>query len=397
MLEIGLDSDPYSTFLFAMRSPKTKEKVVGRLRMFFDFIGLPEDQLEARCRLFANKGKDDQAWVFSCIVRYLQSLKERFDRKEITAGTIKNRYQAIKLFCEMSDISVPWKKISRALPKVRKYADDRAPTFDEIRKLTEYPDRRMRAIVSTMVSSGIRVGAWDYLKWKHIIPIERKGHLIAAKIIVYGGEDDEHFSFLSPEAYHELDKWKTFRKMSGENVNEESWVMRNLWNTKKGYSKGLVSIPERLKSEGIRSLIKEALYAQGIRKKLSPGQKRHEFQTDHGFRKLFKTRCEMSGMKPINIEILMNHSCGISDSYYRATEDELLLDYLHAVDHLTIENEQRLKTEIELIKEKSGENDQEKDNRIKALEEQIHGLVQSHKEILDCLKYPNKLAKIASE
>ena len=27
-------------------------------------------------------------------------------------------------------------------------------------------------------------------------------------------------------------------------------------------------------------------------------------------------------MKPINIEILMNHSTGISDSYYRATESE---------------------------------------------------------------------------
>jgi hypothetical protein len=33
-------------------------------------------------------------------------------------------------------------------------------------------------------------------------------------------------------------------------------------------------------------------------------------------------------MKPVNIEILMNHSIGISDSYYRATEIELLDDYL---------------------------------------------------------------------
>jgi len=32
-LEIGLDSDPYSIYLFAIRSPKTKEKVEGRLRM----------------------------------------------------------------------------------------------------------------------------------------------------------------------------------------------------------------------------------------------------------------------------------------------------------------------------------------------------------------------------
>jgi hypothetical protein len=43
----------------------------------------------------------------------------------------------------------------------------------------------------------------------------------------------------------------------------------------------------------------------------------------------------MAGMKPINIEILLNHSTGISDSYYRATEKELMEDYLKAIDFLT--------------------------------------------------------------
>ena len=45
----------------------------------------------------------------------------------------------------------------------------------------------------------------------------------------------------------------------------------------------------------------------------------------------------MAGMRPINIEVLMGHSTGISDSYYRATENELLDDYLKAVDFLTID------------------------------------------------------------
>jgi hypothetical protein len=44
-------------------------------------------------------------------------------------------------------------------------------------------------------------------------------------------------------------------------------------------------------------------------------------------------------MKSINIEILMGHSTGISDSYYRATEEELLEDYLKAVDFLSISTE----------------------------------------------------------
>jgi hypothetical protein len=40
-----------------------------------------------------------------------------------------------------------------------------------------------------------------------------------------------------------------------------------------------------------------------------------------------KTQYEISGMKPINVEIVMGHSVGLSDSYYRATEIELLADY----------------------------------------------------------------------
>jgi integrase len=189
-------TDPYSMFLFAMRSPKTREKCTGRLRMFFDFIGIPGDSMVERSRLFCERAKNNNdnnssEWAFSM---------ERAERKEITAGTVKNYFQVIKLFCEMSDISLPWKRISRGLPKSRKFADDRAPTIEEISKMLEYPDRRIKAIVYTMASSGIRVGAWNYLKWKHIIPIQKNGQTIAAKLIVYAGENDEYFTFISAEA-----------------------------------------------------------------------------------------------------------------------------------------------------------------------------------------------------
>ncbi len=80
---------------------------------------------------------------------------------------------------------------------------------------------------------------------------------------------------------------------------------------------------------------------------MTNGKKRHEFKTDHGFRKWFKTQSEISGMKPINVEKLMGHSVGLSDSYYRATERDLLEDYLKAVtDSLTINNEIKLQIRL---------------------------------------------------
>jgi hypothetical protein len=82
-----------------------------------------------------------------------------------------------------------------------------------------------------MASSGIRVGAWDYLKWGHIVPINKNDRLVAAKMIVYAREPHEYFTFITPEAYFALESWMKFRTTSGESVNVESWVMRNLWNT----------------------------------------------------------------------------------------------------------------------------------------------------------------------
>ena len=64
-----------------------------------------------------------------------------------------------------------------------------------------------------MTSSGIRLGAWNYLKWGHIRPIEKDGkEVVAAKIIVYAEEDEEYFTFISKEAYHSLKEWMKYRE-----------------------------------------------------------------------------------------------------------------------------------------------------------------------------------------
>jgi hypothetical protein len=137
----------------------------------------------------------------------------------------------------------------------------------------------------------------------------------------------------------------------------KSWILRNVWNTIMGFKRGLAAEPKKLKSSGVKRLMEDALWTQRLRSNLEPGKRRHEFQTDHGFRKWFKTRCEIAGVKPINIEKLMGHSTGISDSYYRATENELLEDYLKAVPVLTISNENRIQTQMDSIMEESRKND----------------------------------------
>ncbi len=61
-------------------------------------------------------------------------------------------------------------------------------------------------------------------------------------------------------------------------------------------------------------------------------------------------------MRPANVEILMGHDIGVSESYWRPTEQEVLQDYLKAVPLLSINTENNiLQKKIEELTEKSTE------------------------------------------
>jgi hypothetical protein len=179
--------DPWSMFLYGMKAPMTRKKYRGRLVKFFDFIEL-QGLIEERAKAFAERGRKDPDWLFTSLLRFAQSLKERIEKGELSPATLRNYFKAIKLFCEMNDIAITWKKITRGLPKARRFADDRAPTLDEIRRIIERPDPRIKPVSYTMSSAGIRLEAWNYLRGGHIKPIERDGKVVAAKITIYAGD-----------------------------------------------------------------------------------------------------------------------------------------------------------------------------------------------------------------
>jgi hypothetical protein len=108
---------------------------------------------------------------------------------------------------------------------------------------------------------------------------------------VYADDDAEYITFITPEAHLSLESWMKHRTAAAEQVTKDSWVMRNLWNAAKlpkKEEKGKINDPIKLQSVGIRRLVERALWSQGIITELKPGKRRHEFQTDHGFRKWYK-------------------------------------------------------------------------------------------------------------
>jgi integrase len=328
----------------------------------------------------------------------------------LSGGTIKNYYATVKLFYDANAINLNWKWIYKGLPASAHVANDRAPTLEEIRKLIAYPDRRVKIIICIMVSSGVRIGAFAYLKYKHFTPIENKktGQVIAVKIKVYDGLPDPYFSFVTPEAWQAIQEYMDFRAMHGEKIIGESWLLRDKFDTtdKNGAKRSLATHPKKLSVAGIKKILIRAMKSQGIRQSLEQGAKRYEFKLAHGYRKYFKTTVEHAGMLPINIEVLMDHKTGISASYYRPTEQALLEDYLKVVDSLSVSKDQRIANQLQkqvteltekseetnyVIIGKLAEKDKELQQMQKKLEEMQAREEQRTKEMADLSKGLNEL------
>ena len=335
----SLEIDPLTEFYDSIKNPLTKDRYEKRLALFFRHLNL-EGSLKEQARAFAKKAKSDLPWATFVINEWIRLQKERAEKGEISESTIIGFYKPIHLFCEENDILLNFKKIARRIPRGRKYANDRAPSKDEILTLLKYPDRRIKPASLIMESSGCRLGAFEFLNYGDIEPIKRNGVLVAAKITIYKGTNEEYFSYITPECYHAIEDYFQFRKDSGEKITTDSPVIRDLFHPDRG-AKGEPHLPKRLEILGVKRLIEDALKGTGLRKKLAKGKRRHEFQADHGFRKFFKTVCEKK-MKSLHVEMLLGHTTGLADSYYRPDGDELLNEYLKAVPDLTLLEAQAL-------------------------------------------------------
>jgi hypothetical protein len=324
----------------ALNSSSTREAYERRLAQFFRDVHLDVDS-------FVDKSKSDPKWAEKFITDYMLKQKERVRNKEIVASTLSNVRKPLRLLLDMNDVTgINWKRISRLMPKERKFALDRAPTIEELRLLLSSSDPRFQAILLTMASSGMRIGGWENLDWAHVEPIKKEGKIAAAKLRVYAGDPEEYYTFITPEAYRKLEQYMQLRTSHGEKITKDSALARDRWSTVKHLYEGDIHSPRRLKVRGVTRLFEDMFWKFGLRKEK---KRRHEFSI-HSIRKFFKTRAEQV-MKPINVETLMGHSTGISDSYYRPTERELLEDYLKAVPLLTISEAEQVRRESQLSRQ----------------------------------------------
>jgi hypothetical protein len=121
---------------------------------------------------------------------------------------------------------------------------------------------------------------------------------------------------------------------------------------------------------------------------------KNELHPCHSFRIFAVTNMQRSKVDKTIIEMLVGHSIGLDTAYFKPQDDEILSEFKKATDNLTINNEHRLKKQIQEFEDKNKDSEyfikgklQEKDEQIKSLADQFSSM----KDIL------NQLVKGLSE
>lgn len=281
------------------------------------------------------------------IINYVVSLRQN----KLSHNTIHFLLAPIYHFCEMSDIVVNKKRIRKYQGERLRVVKDRAYTHDEISKLLNLSNIRLKVVVLLMASSGTRVGAINNLQIKHL-------HKIADdiyKITIYENSTDEYFSFCSSECSKAIENYLEYRKRNGEILTPESYLIVKQFNIND--LKQVKNSNKPISLPTLRGLIDLTAIRAGLRSvnRNKAKRERKEVALTHAFRKFFTGQLVNSKVNPEIREMLLGHSIGLASSYYKPTDEEMLNEYLKAVDSLTIDPSNRLKREVKILKAKQDE------------------------------------------
>jgi len=293
-------------------------------------------------------------------------------KKKISANTINLPISAIKTFLDCNDVELRWSKIKRLKPARVKKTGGEAWLTDEINKMLSFTSElRTKTLIHFIASSGIRIGALEDLKIKHIKQIED-----CKSILVYDGTTEEYVTFLTPEASSMFDSYIQKRESDGEKITPESPAFRSAYQL--GYAKVKSS-----SSNALKEIIRTLILKSGLRENQIKIGKRYNKQADHGFRKRFntilKTRPEMNVSLA---EKMMGHSVTVvlDNVYLDPTVEQLFAEFKKAIPELTVDSSERKQAELDKVnKEKSelkmaNESLQKYKTKVDYLEERVENL-----------------------
>lgn len=205
-------------FSSSIRSDETRNTYALLLKKFIEYLGQGDVLLWY-----------DPKQIERRIIDFIVSLKEQ--GKQCSA--IHNYISAITAFYKINDVILDVTKISKFMPEPKRAKKDRAYTYEEIGKMLEIADERMRAVILLLSSTGIRIGSILSLKLRNL---EKIGINDVYKITVYEGFRQEYFTFCSPECAKALDAYLQIRSRYGEKITQDSFLIREQYDSRNQFA-----------------------------------------------------------------------------------------------------------------------------------------------------------------
>ena len=333
-------SEPYKNFISSLDSEVTKNGYRYSLRYFMRFLKIDN---------YNDLLKIEPTKLEGIIRDFIANMRQ--DRK-LSPSTVSVRIAAIAHFFEMNDVDLRWKKLKKFKGKFRNIIEDKPYTREQIKKLIDRAVLRDKATIALMASSGMRRGALPHLRLRDMEHIEKYDIL---KFNVYKKEQESYTTYCTPECTQLINQYLRWREKLGERFTPDTPLFRREFDTVTQ-----VNRPHPIQSASIAKRINKLLEDTEIRISVQNG--RHtELMETHAFRKFFKTTCINAGMNPLYSEYLMGHKSGLTKSYFKPSDTELLegndkaLGYASAINDLTINEEFRLRKKVDELTKKKGE------------------------------------------
>ena len=348
-------SDCYQLFLDSIRSPATLRRYKNLLyhflklvpnQIYLDYIGkTPDnDKVQTLAKFFVDLARKDMDLASDIIATFIKEDRKRVTKGEISSQTIPNHIKPIKVLLDANRIPIHWKSLNKLLPRRESKSKDRAYTKEEIQKMLKTRSGIVDEVIILMFSSaGFRLEAWDYFTWKDVIFFENEdGTYKGAALQVYRGDPESYFTFITPEACQALQQYKENWKADiGEYPKPDDPLIKST----------RYPVVRRLNQKGIRKRIERIVTDIGLRPSLPPGQRRHEVQLDHGFRKYFNTMLRRAKVNYLDKEDMMGHKIGLEKHYerYEEADFERFPEYQKAIPFLTVSAAAQKQIELEKV------------------------------------------------
>lgn len=264
--DIQNEEDLYFNFINSIKSEVTKKIYENDVKYYLKFCNLTK-----LSDLLTITDLQKQ------IIKYIMSLRKR----GLASNSISTMLNGIFHFYEMNDVPLNKKKINMFNGEFTRKIVHRSYTHEEIGKILDVSDLRMKVIVLLMASSGMRIGAIPLLKLRNLEKIDS-----LYKIIVYVGSNSEYYTFCTPECTSFIDAYLQYRVQNGEKLHKDSFLIRDQFD---------ITDIEQIcnKSKGIalntiKVIVHTILIKSGVRTvDHSIKYNRKEVPKSHGFSKFF--------------------------------------------------------------------------------------------------------------